>query len=97
EHGAAGVRRGRAGGVRPSSGSPLAGGCTASRTRQRSIGVGMDDGRDGTRGERIRAMRQLQSVYDAPVLPVSASTGEGMEDLWKLIASLSKPRPRRTN
>ena len=49
------------------------------------------------RGERIRAMRQLQSVYDAPVLPVSASTGEGMEDLWKLIASLSKPRPRRTN
>jgi GTP-binding protein len=49
------------------------------------------------RGERIRAMRQLQSVYDAPVVPVSAQTGEGMEDLWKLIASLSKPRPRRKN
>ena len=49
------------------------------------------------RGERIRAMRQLQSVYDAPVVPVSAETGEGMEDLWKLIASLSKPRPRRKN
>lgn len=49
------------------------------------------------RGERIRATRQLQSVYDAPVVPVSAETGEGMEDLWKLIASLSQPRPRRKN
>jgi GTP-binding protein len=50
------------------------------------------------RGERIRAMRELQSVFDAPVVPVSADTGEGMEELWKLIASLSKPRPpRRTN
>jgi len=50
------------------------------------------------RGERIRAMRQLESVFDAPVVPVSASTGEGMDALWKLIASLSKPRPpRRTN
>jgi GTP-binding protein len=47
------------------------------------------------RGERIRAMRQLQSVYDAPVVPVSAETGEGMEDLWKLIARLLKPRLNR--
>jgi len=47
------------------------------------------------RGERIRAMRELQSVFDAPVVPVSAGTGEGMEELWKLIVSLSKPR--RTN
>ena len=47
------------------------------------------------RGERIRAMRQLESVYDAPVAPVSAATGEGMEELWKLIASLLKPRPSR--
>src|SRR5205085_8314273 len=37
------------------------------------------------RGERIRAMRELQSVFDAPVVPVSADTGEGMEELWKLI------------
>ena len=48
-------------------------------------------------GERIRSMRELQSVFDAPVVPVSAATGEGMEELWKLIASLSKPRPRRIN
>jgi GTP-binding protein len=47
------------------------------------------------RGERIRAMSELQSVFDVPVVPVSAVTGEGMEALWKLIARLSKPR--RTN
>jgi len=46
-------------------------------------------------GERIRAMRELQSVFDAPVVPVSATTGEGMDALWTLIARLSKPR--RTN
>jgi hypothetical protein len=34
-------------------------------------------------------------VFDAPIVPVSAGTGEGMEELWKLIVSLSKPR--RTN
>ena len=40
------------------------------------------------RGERIRAMRQLESVFEATVVPVSASTGEGMEVLWNLIESL---------
>ena len=39
-----------------------------------------------TRGERIRALRELQSVFVDPVLPVSAVTGEGLDDLWKLIA-----------
>ena len=45
------------------------------------------------RGERIRAMRQLESVYDGPVAPVSAASGEGMDELWKLIVKLLKPRP----
>jgi GTP-binding protein len=49
------------------------------------------------RGERIRAMRELQSVFGAPVLPVSAATGEGMEELWTSIVSQSTPRPPRTN
>ena len=49
------------------------------------------------RGERIRAMRELQSVFDAPVVPVSAETGEGMDELWKLIVKLSKPRPKNPN
>ena len=38
------------------------------------------------RGERIRALRQHESVFDRPVQPVSAVSGEGLEDLWKLIA-----------
>ena len=50
------------------------------------------------RGERIRALRELQSVFDDPVLPVSAATGEGLDELWKLIDSLTnlnqKPRNR---
>jgi len=48
------------------------------------------------RGERIRAMRQLESVFDATVVPVSAATGEGMEALWNLIDSLTN-RPSRNN
>ncbi len=54
------------------------------------------------RGERIRAMRELESVFDMPVLPVSAATGEGLDELWKLIERLnhnsrnsSLPPPRR--
>jgi GTP-binding protein len=45
-----------------------------------------------TRGERIRALRELQSVFVAPVLPVSAVTGEGLDELWKLIDMLANPR-----
>ena len=50
-----------------------------------------------TRGERIRALRELQSVFVAPVLPVSAVTGEGLDELWKLIDNLANsrnPNPR---
>jgi GTP-binding protein len=36
-------------------------------------------------GERIRALRELESVHDASVLPVSAVTGEGLDELWTLI------------
>ena len=46
------------------------------------------------RGERIRAMRQLESVLDASVLPFSAVTGEGLDELWNLIDSLAnRPSP----
>jgi GTP-binding protein len=37
------------------------------------------------RGERIRALKTLESVHEASVLPVSAVTGEGLDELWKLI------------
>ena len=49
------------------------------------------------RGERIRALRELESVHQTLVLPVSAVTGEGLDELWKLIdrllASNRPPRP----
>jgi GTP-binding protein len=52
-----------------------------------------------SRGERIRAERQLESVFEGPVLPVSAVTGEGLDELWKLIDRLANSRnpqpPRR--
>jgi GTP-binding protein len=57
------------------------------------------------RGERIRAMRELESVFEHPVLPVSAVTGEGLDALWTLIDNLTnnrnsssrKPPRRRPN
>jgi GTP-binding protein len=45
-----------------------------------------------TRAERMRHARTFHSLFDAPVLLVSAHTGEGLEELWKTIASL----PSRT-
>jgi GTP-binding protein len=48
------------------------------------------------RGERIRAMGQHESVFDASVLPVSAVTGEGLEELWNLIDSLVNRRNRNS-
>jgi GTP-binding protein len=42
-----------------------------------------------SRGERIRAVRELESVFEHPVLPVSAVTGEGLDELWILIDNLT--------
>ncbi|MBI3492980.1 MAG: ribosome biogenesis GTP-binding protein YsxC [Acidobacteria bacterium] len=42
------------------------------------------------RGERIRALREIESVFEDAVLPVSAVTGEGLDELWKLIDRLTK-------
>jgi GTP-binding protein len=41
------------------------------------------------RGERIRALRELTSVFGDSVLPFSAATGEGLDELWKLIDRLA--------
>jgi GTP-binding protein len=43
-----------------------------------------------TRAERVRHARAFESSFDAPVLLVSAQSGEGLEELWKLIARLPK-------
>jgi GTP-binding protein len=44
------------------------------------------------RGQRIRALRELESVFEDSVLPVSAVTGEGLDELWKLIDRLANSR-----
>ena len=48
-------------------------------------------------GERIRALRELESVFDTSVLPVSAVTGEGLDELWTLIDRIqSNNHPRHS-
>ena len=46
------------------------------------------------RGERIRALRESNPCLKHPVLPVSAVTGEGLDELWKLIDRLTNSRSR---
>ena len=41
-----------------------------------------------TRADRARHARELESLFDGPVLLVSAETGEGLDALWKLIVNL---------
>ncbi len=41
-----------------------------------------------SRGERVRHGREMESLFDGPVPLVSAATGEGMDELWTLIARL---------
>jgi len=41
-----------------------------------------------TRAERARHTRELNALFDIPVLLVSVQTGEGLDELWKLIATL---------
>ena len=43
-----------------------------------------------TRAERDRHGRAFQSEFDVPVPLISARTGEGMDQLWKMIASLPR-------
>jgi GTP-binding protein len=45
-----------------------------------------------TRADRARHVREFATLFDMPVALVSARTGEGLDDLWKMIASL----PSRT-
>ena len=41
-----------------------------------------------TRAERVRHARELETLFERPVALVSARTGEGLDELWKMIASL---------
>jgi GTP-binding protein len=44
-----------------------------------------------TRAERARHGRELESLFAVPVPLVSAHTGEGLDELWTLIARIPKP------
>jgi GTP-binding protein len=46
-----------------------------------------------TRAERQRHLRELEVHHQGPVLPLSAVTGEGLDELWKLIAKLLRQPP----
>ena len=46
-----------------------------------------------TRAERQRHLREIEGHHQGPVLPVSAVSGEGLDELWKLIASLLRRQP----
>ncbi len=46
-----------------------------------------------TRAERSRAQHAFERAFHCPVLPVSATTGEGLKDLWILIARLLSSHP----
>ena len=43
-----------------------------------------------SRSERARNMKALELTLGRPPLPVSAASGEGMDVLWKTIASLAR-------
>jgi len=45
-----------------------------------------------TRAERHRHLSELERLYSSPVTPVSAETGEGLDALWTLIATLITTR-----
>jgi GTP-binding protein len=50
-----------------------------------------------SRAQRQRALGQLEAVFEHPVLPVSAATGEGLDELWILIDTLASPRSSSRN
>jgi GTP-binding protein len=44
-----------------------------------------------TRSERTNNLRTLETTYGMPALPISAQSGEGMDELWRTIARLVRP------
>jgi GTP-binding protein len=43
-----------------------------------------------SRGERVKNLRELERQLGIAALPLSATSGEGLDDLWTLIARLSR-------
>jgi GTP-binding protein len=47
-----------------------------------------------TRAERDRNLRELGRIFERAAVPVSVSSGEGLEELWKLIARVARDQHR---
>jgi len=47
-----------------------------------------------SQSERARNLREIARLFGAAPLPVSATTGEGLDALWRLIASLARSTDR---
>jgi GTP-binding protein len=45
-----------------------------------------------TRAERARNLKTLETTYGTAATPVSALSGEGLDDLWQMIATLARKR-----
>ena len=45
-----------------------------------------------TRSERSRNLKALERIFERPPLPISAASGEGLDELWRLIARAAKDR-----
>ncbi len=47
-----------------------------------------------SRSERDRNLKELGRIFECAALPVSAASGEGLEELWKLIARVARDQHR---
>jgi len=43
-----------------------------------------------SRAERVRNLKDLERVFGSAPLPVSATGGEGLDELWRLIAKAAR-------
>ena len=46
-----------------------------------------------SRNERAKTLKLLETTFAMPALPVSAASGEGMDELWRTIARLVRTGP----
>ena len=47
-----------------------------------------------SRSERGRNLKELERIFGITPLPVSAAGGEGLDELWRLIARVAREQPR---
>jgi GTP-binding protein len=45
-----------------------------------------------TRSERTQNLKELERIFGRAPLPVSAASGEGLDELWRLIAKVARER-----